>query len=289
MAGALSRWWFEPVPPRRIDVLRVIVYAFLPLDMVLFTGGVWGHAEAATSVYRPVLLARLLHLPAADPALVRTLFAVVVAAGLVAATGRLPRAAGYVAALGYAQWVLLAMSYGKVDHDHLALVVALFVLPGAGRASAEAAGWATRCVQVAVVATYFLSAYAKIRHGGWEWPNGATFQWAVTRRGTFLGHFLAGVPGVLLVGQWFVLLAEAASPVLLFLRGRPLRAGVTFFLLFHLTTWAAITIHFLPHVICLAAFLPLERARLRRGTGPAAAGPAAAAAGVSRDRRAVPR
>ncbi|MEZ0075971.1 hypothetical protein ABH927_005347 [Planotetraspora sp. GP83] len=130
-----------------------------------------------------------------------------------------------------------------------------------------------RCVQVAVVATYFLSAYAKIRWGGWGWPNGATFQWAVSRRGTFLGGFFASVPGLLWFAQWGILLAEVASPVLLFLRGRRLYAGVAFFLGFHLTTWAVITIHFLPHVICLTAFLPLERLR-RRAPDPAGGGAA---------------
>ncbi|GAA3093192.1 hypothetical protein [Streptosporangium carneum] len=263
MVGALNRWWFEPVPVRRITVLRTIVYLFLPVDMLLFTGSVWGHVHT-TSGYQPVLVARLLHLPGASPALVYPLFAVVVVASLAAVLRRAPRAAGYVAALGYGYWALLAMSYGKVDHDHLALIVALFVLPTVGARSREAAGWAVRCVQIAVVAAYFLSAYAKIRHGGWEWPNGATFQWAISRRGTFFGEFLAGVPNALLVSQWVILLAETASPALLFLRGRPLYAGVLFFLGFHAMTWAVITIHFLPHVICLAAFLPLERIPSRR-------------------------
>ncbi|MGW4470331.1 hypothetical protein [Nonomuraea sp. NPDC004354] len=263
MGGALERWWFAPVPARRVRIMSLIVYLFLPLDMMLFTGSVWGHAENPAG-YRPVLVARLLHLPGASPVLVYTLFAVVVVAALVAAWGRLPRAAGYVVAAGYLYWALLAMSYGKVDHDHLALVVALFVLPTAARAGEEAAGWAMRCVQIAVAATYFLSAYAKIRHGGWEWPNGATFQWAISRRGTFFGEFVAALPGALLIGQWIVLLAETASPVMLALRGRALHAAVAFWGLFHLLTWAAITIHFLPHVICLAAFLPLERATIGR-------------------------
>ncbi|WP_343950856.1 hypothetical protein [Nonomuraea longicatena] len=265
----MSRWWFSPVPVRRIAVLRVVVYLFLPVDMLLFTGGVWGHTQT-TSVYQPVLLARLLHLPGAAQPLVYILFAVVVCAGLVAASGRLPRLAGYVAAFGYLQWAMLAMSYGKVDHDHLALIVTLFVLPSVSRAGEQAAGWAVRCVQVAVVATYFLSAYAKIRFGGWEWPNGATFQWAVTRRGTFFGHFVAGVPGLLLIGQWAILLFEAASPIALFVRGRALYACVAAMLVFHLVTWSLITIHFLPHVICVAAFLPLERLGKRargRATG----------------------
>ncbi|MBP2704039.1 hypothetical protein JOL79_09485 [Microbispora sp. RL4-1S] len=270
MGGALTRWWFAPADPRRVTVLRRIVYLFLPLDMLLFTGSVLGHTQTA-SAYQPVLLARLLHLPGAGPVLVPALFAVVVVAALTAAAGRLPRAAGYTVAAGYLYWALLAMSYGKVDHDHLALITALWVLPtvtpGGGR---QAAGWAVRCVQVAVVATYFLSAYAKIRWGGWEWPNGATFAWAVSRRGTFLGVFFAGVPNLLWFAQWGILLAETASPVLFLLRGRWLYAGVAFFLGFHLITWATITIHFLPHVICLTAFLPLERLG-RRGPGPAAA------------------
>ncbi|GAA2360722.1 HTTM domain-containing protein [Nonomuraea africana] len=275
MGGALDRWWFPPISPRRVRILSVVVYLFLPLDMILFTGGVWGNAGNPTG-YRPVLVARLLHLPGANPTLVYALFAVVVGAALVAAWGRAPRAAGYTVAAGYLYWALLAMSYGKVDHDHLALIVALFVLPTAARAGEQAAGWAIRCVQIAVVATYFLSAYAKIRHGGWEWPNGATFQWAVSRRGTFFGEFVAAVPGALLIGQWIVLLAETAAPVLLFTRGRVLYAGVAFFALFHLMTWAAITIHFLPHVICLLVFLPLERAAIggKRARGGAAGQPA---------------
>ena len=87
-------------------------------------------------------------------------------------------------------WVLIGMSDGKVDHDHLALVIALWVLPtvgGArrGRASygdqtrSEAAGWAIRCVQICVIATYFLSSIAKLRSAGWAltWPGSAVLTW----------------------------------------------------------------------------------------------------------------
>jgi hypothetical protein len=39
---------------------------------------------------------------------------------------------------------------------------------------------------------------------------------------------------------------------------------------FHLTTWLLIRIHFLPLVVCLAAFLPLERlVNRRRAARPA--------------------
>ena len=59
--------------------------------------------------------------------------------------------------------------------------------------------------------------------------------------------------------QWVVLVAEFCSPALLFVRGRLLWAGLAFFATFHLMTYLTIRIHFLPLVVCLTAFLPLER------------------------------
>ena len=64
------------------------------------------------------------------------------------------------------------MSYGKIDHDRFGLLVALAVLPTAGRArhgdkeTTEAGGWALRLTQVGVVCTYFLASMAKLRFGG---------------------------------------------------------------------------------------------------------------------------
>ena len=43
----------------------------------------------------------------------------------------------------------------------------------------QAAGFALRAVQLAAVATYFLSAWAKVRFGGWDWVNSATMVRAV--------------------------------------------------------------------------------------------------------------
>jgi hypothetical protein len=125
---------------------------------------------------------------------VHTLQAAIVAGCLIAAAGFLPRLAGWAAALAFTWWLFIDMSYGKVDHDHLALLVALYVLPTIGpsgtrrdrrwafedigrrwvatsgwrdMARTEAVGWALRCVQVAVVATYFLR-LGKDQVGGWH-------------------------------------------------------------------------------------------------------------------------
>jgi vitamin K-dependent gamma-carboxylase-like protein len=264
-------WWFTPIPRARIAWLRVLACAFLPFDMLVITRSALSHARVPADLYQPVLLARLVHLPAPTPGTMYTLLAVTLLAALIAALGRLPRAAGFTVALGYLWWVTISMSYGKVDHDHLALVIALFVLPTAGRArigdsqadqadqADQASGWAVRCIQVAVVAAYFLSSWAKMRIGGPGWPNGATLQWALNRRGTPIGRAFIDYPAVLRISQWVTLIVEFASPLLLLARGRPLYAGVAFFAGFHMVTYALMSIHFLPHAIWLTAFLPLER------------------------------
>jgi hypothetical protein len=164
--------------------------------------------------------------------------------------------------------VSIGMSYSKIDHDHFALIAAVWVLPTAGKAlfsdrfRSEAAGWALLCIQIAAVATYFLSAVAKIRFGGWDWVTGSTFAWAVTRRGTGLGHLFLNPPWVLTLAQIGIFTMELSTPLLLVFQGRFLRyryAFVGLLLFFHLSTWLTIRIHFLPLVVCLLAFLPLEK------------------------------
>jgi hypothetical protein len=162
------------------------------------------------------------------------------------------------------------MSYGKVDHDHLALIVALWVLPTAGAVRnrwrgtdwSERSGWVLKCVQIAVVFTYFLSALTKIRSGGWSftsWPNSAILLWAIIRRPHGLGQFLMPYPGLLRVMQWFAFLAELTSLVVLWLRGRALLLAALFWLGFHVFTAAMLYIHFAPTLVCWLAFAPLER------------------------------
>jgi hypothetical protein len=118
-----------------------------------------------------------------------------------------------------------------------------------------------RCVMVAVVATYVLSVGAKHRFGGGlaNWLESAVFVRAVLRRGTPLGDLLLDVPGLLHAAQYGLVAMELAAPVLLVLTGRRLYVALTAYLLFHLGTYAAIAIVFLPHLVCFAAFLPLER------------------------------
>ena len=287
-----ERFWFPALPLGRIAALRVVGYVFVLLDLVWWTPWTRPHREI-DAFYQPLAVGRLLHLPVPTPRVVdvvevlligTTLAALVLAAGL----GRrvpsaVPRLLGIGVALLYGEWMVIAMSYGKVDHDRFALLVLLAAVatigsarPGEMRLS-EPAGWAIRCIQVAVVATYLLAAVAKFRFGGFGWVNGSTLVWAIVRRGTPLGAPLLHVPQLLHVTQWGIVAMELGTPLLLVLtylgrNGREAwrRTAARLCALylwglftFHVLTFATISILFLPHVVCLLAFAPLEHAPAR--------------------------
>jgi hypothetical protein len=260
-------WLTEPVPRGRVAAFRTLVYLFVAGDLLWFTPWVRSHASVPGHLYRPLLVGRLLHLPTPTPLEVNVLFWALLCATIAAATGRSPRALGCAVFLGYAGWMIIAMSYGKVDHDRFGLLVALAVLPTAGPArhgettTTERGGWALRISQLAVVATYFLSSWAKLRFGGIGWLTGATLTRAVIRRGTFLTAVLLKVPGLLTAAQFGIVAFELSSPLVFFVKRRLRYLMVACFYLFHLMVFATITITFVPHQVAMTSFLPLERVR----------------------------
>jgi hypothetical protein len=269
--GAVAKWLFEPVPRGRIAAFRTLVYLFVIADITVVTPWVRTHADVPGDLYQPLFVGRLLPLPTPTATLVNVIFWALIALSLAAATGRAPRALGWAVFALYFEWMIIAMSYGKVDHDRFGFLVALAVLPTAGRARhtdrtlTEAGGWALRVTQIAVVCTYFLAAFAKLRFGGPEWVTSSVLARAIIRRGTDFADLIAQIPYLLIAAQLGIIAFELFSPLSFATRGRTRHAAITFFYTFHLLTYAAITISFAPHLIAMTAFLPLERATLRSG------------------------
>ncbi|GAA1777768.1 MFS transporter permease [Luedemannella helvata] len=267
MAAGLTRWLTEAVPKGRVAAFRTLVYLFVVGDLTIFTPWVRGHADVPGSLYQPLFVGRLLHLPTPTYALVWSVFTALVVTAAVAATGRAPRLLGWTVFALYFEWMIIAMSYGKVDHDRFAFLVALAVLPTVGaarhgdRALSERAGWALRVTQIAVVATYFLAAWAKLRFGGIDWMFGSVLMRAIIRRGTWLTDFLTSAPGILIAAQVGIMAFELFSPLIFLTRGRWRTYFVAYFYGFHLVTFATITISFAPHLVAMTSFLPLERVR----------------------------
>ena len=291
-APGRTGWWFRPVPLARIAVFRTIAYLFVPVDVFLTTAWVRAHADVPTEWYAPLTIGQLLPLPTPTHTLVVVVQWALVAAALAAATGRAPRLLGTAVFLLYLEWMVIAMSYGKVDHDRIAYLVALAVLPTIGLArwrdkrSSEAAGWAMAAVFVTVMLTYFLAAWAKMRFGGWDWATGSTLTRAIVRRGTVFSDWTLEVPGLLVGAQWAMLALEFAAPLMLLVWSPRARVALAVFLLgFHVAVYASVAIIFLPHCVAILSILPWERLpgvarRLRAGTvggRPAEVSPAGAA------------
>ncbi|MGY1706346.1 MFS transporter permease [Geodermatophilus sp. SYSU D00697] len=267
-AAAVRRhgWWFRPVPLARIAVFRTIAYLFVPVDVFLTTAWVRAHADVPTEYYQPLTVGQLLPLPVPTSTVVHVVQWALVVAALAAATGRAPRLLGTAVFLLYFEWMVIAMSYGKVDHDRIAYLVALAVLPTIGRAgwrdrrSSEAAGFAMAAVFVTVMLTYFLAAWAKMRFGGWDWATGSTLARAIVRRGTVLSDWTLEIPGLLVAAQWAMLVLEFLAPLMLLVWSNRARVVLVVFLLgFHVAVFASVKIIFLPHCIAILSILPWER------------------------------
>ncbi|WP_344066881.1 hypothetical protein [Nostocoides vanveenii] len=260
----MTRWLFTAMPLGRLAIFRTLVYLYVVIDVLWLQTSGWYHGYADPIWYEPLRLGQLLHLPAATVVLVQTLKWGSVAAALVAATGRLPRLAGTVVAVCWIWYMYVAYAYGKVDHDRGDFVVALLLLPTVGsaywrdRRLSEAAGFVLRAAQLAAIATYFLSAWAKVRFGGWEWVNSATMARAVVRRGTPWVKWLLDVPELLHLTQWGLFVAEMSSPLIFVVPEKWRRRMVMGWFAFHAVTYASITIAFWPHLVMMLAFLPLE-------------------------------
>jgi hypothetical protein len=269
------RWWFRPVPLARIAVFRTIAYLFVLVDVFVTTTWVKAHAAVPTAWYEPLTIAKVLHLPVPTHAVVLTVQWLLVVSALAAATGRAPRVLGTAVFLLYFEWMVIAMSYGKVDHDRISFLVALAVLPTVGRArfrdrrSSEAAGFATAAILVAVMLTYFMAAWAKMRFGGWDWPTGATIARAVVRRGSVFSDWTVHVPYLLPAVQWAMVIGEFASLVILLVRTDRMRVTLVLGLLaFHVVTYLGLGIVFLPHCIAILSVLPWEKVLTRRAGVP---------------------
>lgn len=270
-------WVFPQIATERVVWMRRLVYLVVLLDIFWLTAFPIGHGNVPADLYAELPVRALLHLPQPNPAYVQVLRVVIALAAVLGILGVRPRLVGWVVAVGMLDWVSNAFSYTKINHDHLALMVALFVLPlaatgtAASREALQRNGWTIRMIQLSVVATYFLAAVEKLRGPGLGWASSAVLVWAITRRGSALGEFVAQWPLLTYVFQWVVLIAEFCAPLMLVLRGRALYAYVAFWFVFHASTLLLLGIHFLPTVVCLFALLPLERVTPGRRLSPQAA------------------
>lgn len=269
-----DEWWFHPVPLERVHVFRILIYLYVPLD-VLTTRWVQHHGLVPASWYEPLWFARALNVPAPTRTSTAIVVALLLVVPLVGAAGYARRIVGPAVALLYLYWAFVAFTYGKVDHDRVALLTALAALctvPWRGRGDDARAGWVLSIVQVSFMLTYFLAGVTKLLVGGLDWVTSTTLERAITRRGTMFGDVLLDLPVPVLYAMQFLILAfELTAPAML-LRNRLGRVYVWSAIVFHVASLVGITIYFRSHLVCVIAFFPLERmwSRVRWARQPSA-------------------
>ena len=59
----LSGWLFAPMPMARVAALRVLVFAFVVVDVLLLHTSGWYHGYADPVWYEPLVMGQVLHLP----------------------------------------------------------------------------------------------------------------------------------------------------------------------------------------------------------------------------------
>lgn len=292
MRGALrafAGWWVPELPRARVAWVRAALAVTAVLDVRFFLSSTADRA-GTPEFFAPVVLARWLQLPPVTEGIATALLVgvhvgavAVVIGGFRRVPGLVQNAGGWLLAIAYVLWVLWGMSYGYVAHDHMAITVGIVLLAtagtaryGGGAAADVTAGWPLRMIQVLTVMTYFGSVLAKYVFSGGSlvrWATSGTLAWAFIRRPNDLNQMLVTNALLLRLAQWGALLLELCSPLVLLLRGRWLMLAIGGFLMFHLTTFLLLGIHFLPTVVCWSAFVPFERlpgwvrARLARRRG----------------------
>jgi hypothetical protein len=269
IGNRFMKWLFSPVPLGRVAALRTMTYLFIVFDVLVYSEAARAKETVPTELYVPLHVDQyvLPFIPDPSTAVVQTCFWGLLILSPIAAIGIFPRLLGSVIFVLYFEWMLIFNSYGKVDHDRFAFLVALAVLPTIGRARhgdktlSEKAGWAFRLVQLSVIATYFLAAWAKLRFGGLEWLWGTSLTWAILRRGTEWSNWMLDHVWMIKTSQVGIIAFELISPIIFFVNDRIRPYIVAYFYVFHLVTWLAITISFAPHLIAMTSFLALERVR----------------------------
>ena len=287
-------WWFAPIPVERVAIFRLLITGFALIDVTLVSNYVLRYSQVDRSFLDPVMLLEIpLRLgiePVPSPGVHIALHFVMALALLASFLGYRTRLALAVAAPLYLYHWALFNSWGKVNHGKIPAVIALLVLvlaPAGYRYSLDAlrrrrqgrsvddgaldplAGWALRVVGFVVVASYPLSAIAKLLNAGPSWPLQPVVQSTLLRVDGPVAEALADRPGLLVVAQTVTFVAEFAAILILFGRW-PRNVLLAFFGAFHLGSYFLLETEFFGFLVCYAVFFDLEDipARLRNRLGP---------------------
>ena len=250
VSGALGRCG-GMVPSRlaRVAVLRAVIYLFVVYDMILFVNDVVPKGHAPAGAVPADLIPRLLAAAARPPRCWCTRCRSR-SRGLRGRGHRPAAAAGRLDRRGRVTqwWLFIEMSYGKVDHDHFALVVgavgAADAGPGALRSRAPQRGGRVGAALHPGRGRRPPTSWPRSRSCATAAGTGPTARSSPGRSSAAAPHWpsrWSTSPWLLVAGQWVLLVAELTAPLVFVLRAGAQAAYIGFWMLFHVITYAAIS------------------------------------------------
>ncbi len=180
--------WFEPAPARRLGLLRVLIGSAAVVYVAVRARHLASFGTFDAGRFDPVGPVGLLDTPL--PAwLVGALVLAALAAGVAFVAGWRFRVSGPLFALLLLWVTAYRNSWGLVLHTENLMVLHVMVLALAPSADAHAVdaragrrrgpggvhetyNWPVRVLALVAVLAYFVSGWAKVRNGGWDWVTG---------------------------------------------------------------------------------------------------------------------
>jgi hypothetical protein len=183
-----DRWLLAPAPPTRLAAIRILVAAYCTIFLIARFGSFWGSLELPRRQWEPVGPLWFLDEPL-PVGLAQLILLATIALGVAATLGWHWRLTGPAFALGFLVVTTLRMSWGHVIHtENLAVLHLLVVGLSLGAADAWSLdarragrplgppsyryGMPLRLMAVALVITYVLAGWMKLRNGGSDWLTG---------------------------------------------------------------------------------------------------------------------
>lgn len=185
-----DRWLFAPAPPTRLAAVRILVAAYCTIFLVARLESFWGSLSLPRRQWEPVGPLWFLDEPLPIGA-AQLLVLVTIALGVAATLGWRWRFTGPAFALAFLTVATLRMSWGHVIHTENLAALHLIVIGFSRRAadtwSLDAGhtaspdtvstpsyryGLPLRLMAIALVITYVLAGWMKLRNGGTDWLTG---------------------------------------------------------------------------------------------------------------------
>lgn len=163
-----------PAAAGRLAAVRMIVVGYAVAWTVIRTDYWRDSARLSDARWRPIGVVSWFGGPP-SVTLVTVLAIAAVAAGSVAATGRLWRVTASLFALLFLYLTTFGASWQQIAHtEHLAVLHVLVLACGpSGRGRSATVGWTVRIMTLVTVATYVVAGAAKLRFGGGlDWLDG---------------------------------------------------------------------------------------------------------------------